>query len=119
MNTSKEAWPFPTGGIDDIVDSPTEVATRQGVRFLHLNDPCNPTVACTVAYRPVKPYRNGKMLEIAVAYKHPRDTYIRKTGTLIAAERFLSGQTVVMPLRSRNNYTTLYNLRVTFLDSVQ
>ena len=89
----------------------TEEATRYGVRFMHFMYTDAP---CTVAYRPASSNKNCKMLEIAVAYKHPNDQYCKKTGASIAAERMLAGNSIFMPLRGRDNYDTMYQLNQVF-----
>jgi hypothetical protein len=122
---TNESWPFPVSKPDpkpELIDiigdySTTEDATAVGVRFAHLFEPGRKG-GCTVAYRPVSFAKNSKMLEIALAYTHPRDQYVRKTGAELAAQRWLDGQTVTMPLRGRDNHETQYNLWRAFYNSV-
>lgn len=47
----------------------------------------------TVAYR-----GTGDMVEVAVAIVHPKDKFVRKIGTRTAAEKFLAGETIKVPV---------------------
>jgi len=118
-----DSWPFPTSKPDQVVYThdprtvPQMVAEDYGVRFVHLHLPGRPG-GCTVAYAPTVFTKNCKMLEIAVAYTHPRDNYSKKVGIQLATDRWLSGNTVVMPLRGKNVHETTNNLWNTFYYSV-
>ena len=50
------------------------------------------------------------MLDLAVAYVHPKDQFNKKIGAMTAASRFLSGNYVTMPLRDKDNYVTYNNI---------
>lgn len=89
-------------------EPPTLIATKERVKFVHFDN--NNGTVCTVAYRPCNFTPGLKMLEVAVSYKHPKDQYSRKIGARVAAERFLNGRTVCMPLRGKNNDETYWNL---------
>lgn len=101
------ALKFPTSGLE--IKPLTQQATEEGIKFFHQ---MHGDARYTVAYRPIT--ENGKMLEIAVAYTHPRDQYCKRTGARLAAERFLEGKTVVMPIRDKNPYKTYYKLATLF-----
>ena len=120
-------WPFPTSKPVEVVEAfpnheshmvrDTELATMHGVRFSHLFEP-NVKGGCTVAYKPLSDYRGSRMLECAVAYTHPKDTYCRKVGAELAAGRWLDGKTIVVPLRGKTNHETQYNIWRMFYESV-
>lgn len=116
-------WPWPTSLIfpfpmikPEQQETIGEMANKQGIRFLHLQ---GKEVSCTVAYRPVVKYPKSKMLEISVAYKHPKDQFNKKIGCNLAAERFLNKETITLPIRGKNNAETLQNIAEIFLDSVE
>lgn len=124
---TRDSWPFPKSMPDkvpqnfpqlpvsrNIADS---IAEDFGVRFIHLYRPGR-RGGCTLAYAPTVNTKNCKTLEIAVAYVHPKDNYCKKTGVRLAAERWLEGATVIMPLRGKNVHETNHNLWHTFYFSV-
>lgn len=114
-------WPFPThpkpemrlNQVPRVTTSPQERAQGLGVRFIHMHRESLPG-GCTVAYRPTSDTKNCKVLEIAVAYTHPNDTYCKKTGIAIAAQRWLDGEVVQMPLRGKTIHETTHKLWMTF-----
>lgn len=109
------SWPFPTGSSFEEISKPEPVtltATKEGIKFIHFDEK---GVACTVAYRPCNPTKGLKMLEVAVSYKHPKDQYNRKIGAQTAAQRFLDGHTVCVPLRGKSNEKTYWNLYHAFV----
>lgn len=110
-------WPFPMSNPDGDAGEPlsaTQRAAKFGVRFAHLTDEYGSHV-CTVAYRPTTSNKNCRMMEVSVAYKHPKDTYVRKAGAELAAQRMLNGESVVMPLKAREHWVTMSNLQRTFV----
>lgn len=112
-------WPFPTSPKPEMQLKPTHYTTPQqrahdlGVRFVHMHRESLPG-GCTVAYRPTSDTKNCKVLEIAVAYTHPNDTYCKKAGIAIAAQRWLDGEVVMMPLRGKTVHETTHKLWMTF-----
>ena len=126
---TRNSWPFPTSKPDDngtrlnldsltvTIKTATQEANDLGVRFAHLFV-AGKKGGCTVAYAPTSDYRGSKMLDIAVAYTHPNDQYTRKVGAELAAERWLAGQAIQMPLRGRDNHQTQYNLWRAFYEPV-
>lgn len=52
----------------------------------------------TVAFKKCNQYKNGRMVEVAVAVCSPEDTFSRKIGTQVALEKFFSGETIELPL---------------------
>ena len=115
LSSLKEGWPFPKGAVTEISEPNEPVtltATKERIKFVHFD--YGDTV-CTVAYRPCNFKKGLKMLEIAVAYKHPKDQYNKKIGARTAAQRFLDGRTVCMPLRGKSNEETYWNLYHAFV----
>jgi len=109
-------WPFPTQKPTQQTTTITEQANRAGIRFMHLQ---GLTAACTVAYRPLSKNSNSHVLELAVTYKHKNDQYNRKTGAELAAQRFLNGNTIIMPIRGRDSKETMANITRVFLFTVE
>lgn len=107
VNEGQMKFNFPTSGLE--IKTITQQAVEEGVKFFHQMDGEN---RYTIAYRPVS--QRGKMLELAVAYTHPNDQYCKRTGARLAAERFLEGKTVMMPIRSKSTLRTYYKLATLF-----
>lgn len=124
---TRDSWPFPTSKPDKVPDNFPLLKVKStlidrmiedfGIRFIHLHVHGRKG-GCTVAYAPTVNTKNCKMLEIAVAYVHPNDTFCKKIGIEIAAERWADGSTIVMPLRGKNVHQTNYNLWHTFYHTV-
>jgi hypothetical protein len=116
LSSLKDDWPFPTRakvtGIAEPTQPITLTATQEGIKFVHFDEG---DVVCTVAYRPCNPKKGLKMLEVAVSYKHPKDQFNRKIGARTAAERFLDGRTICVPLRGKTNFNTYWNLYHAFV----
>lgn len=107
INDGQMKFNFPTSGLE--IKPITQQATEMGIKFYHQ---MWGHTRYTVAYRPVS--ERGRMLEIALAYTHPKDQYCKRTGARLAAERFMDGKTVVMPLRGGSPEITYHNLASLF-----
>jgi hypothetical protein len=117
INTIKDEWVFPKSKsfiqeIAEATEPVTLTATKERIKFIHFNED---DVVCTVAYRPCNFTKGLKMLEVAVSYKHPKDQYNKKIGARNAAQRFLEGRTVCVPLRGKTNDETYWNLYHAFV----
>lgn len=73
-----------------------EDARPNGVSLCHA---FNPKGGVTIAYRKQNEYKNCRMVEVAVTYCSPADTFSKKIGSTRATQNFLDGATVLVPLR--------------------
>ena len=75
---------------------------RQFVRVVHFFDKQNPHGGLTVAYKPQicnqSGFPRGKFAEVALAWCNPVDRYDRKLGELIALNKLMRGESVLLPL---------------------
>lgn len=53
----------------------------------------------TIVYRKTEDFKNTRMVEVSLAYCNPCDSFCKKTGLNIALQRWIDGQTVVIPAR--------------------
>lgn len=80
-----------------------EKARVLGVGIVHIFNPDYPKGGLTVAFRKVSRYRNGKMVEVAVATCSRQDTFSKKIGTQLALEQFFDERTILLPLLEYND----------------
>lgn len=57
----------------------------------------------TIAYRKMNEHKNCRMVEVAVAYCSPQDIFSKKIGTRKALDNFLTGKTIMVPARRKDN----------------
>lgn len=115
-------WPFPdeentvTVKMEKVIDHQSH-----GIKITHVFEEWNNrSGGVCIAWRKSQPnFRRGKMVEVALAYCHPGEAYNRKQGVKIAVDRFLAGNTVVVPCGDSNSSNTEYNLIKMFWESVQ
>ena len=76
--------------------------TAQFVRVVHFFDKADPHGGLTVAYKPQicnsEGFPRGKFAEVALAWCNPVDRYDRKLGELIALNKLMRGESVLLPL---------------------
>lgn len=100
------------------VVSPTQEARDVGVQFCHVTDQLGPAFGfkgVSIAYRRCGRWRNSKMVEVAVVYCSQHDTFNKKTGSSMAAQKFLNGNTIVIPARcSKDDDSVVSNLKELF-----
>ena len=111
-------WPYPsqstlgffTADIESNVITPQEL----GVTFTHcMGDSGKGGV--TIAWRKTSDTKNARMVEVALAYCSPADTFTKKIGKKNAWESFMSGMTVLVPARSNKDDDSIpANLREMF-----
>lgn len=114
-------WPFPDEA--DTVTVKMEKVTdykEHGIKITHVfTEWDNREGGVCIAWRKTQPhFRQGKMVEVALAYCHPGEAYNRKQGVKIAVDRFLAGNTVTVPCGGPNNSLTEQKLIQMFWWSV-
>ena len=73
------------------------------VYVIHIFDKQYPKGGMTIAFRKISQYKSGKMVECAVANCSDQDTFSKRTGTIVALEKFFYGQTIELPLLAYYN----------------
>lgn len=69
-----------------------------GVGIVHIFRKYDPKGGLTIAFRKVSPYKNGRMVELAVATCSPEDAFSKKIGTTLALQSWFNGETIKLPL---------------------
>lgn len=117
-------WPFPffelLGGEYSFDLETSEPITPQelGITFTHCMG-ANGKGGVTIAWRKTSFTRNARMVEVAVAYCSPADTYTKKIGKNAAMRNFLEGKTVLVPARTyKSDEFIPDNLRYMFWSSL-
>jgi hypothetical protein len=90
------------------------LAQANNIRICHQFEPDVPG-GFTLAYRKVTPHNNCRMVEVAVAYCSPHDTFSKKVGARRALDNFLDGATVLVPARTEGDHSSVWNLRRMFI----
>lgn len=96
------------------INSVENIQQLTGIKILHVFDPGHNHGGVTIVWSRCEEYRNSRMVEVAVAYCHPQDKYVRKTGARMAIDRWLNGNTVVVPAGDASNQVVSYNLQKMF-----
>lgn len=143
--TPQAAWPFPTGATPttitldlettkfpvtakdisvDVIFWPDlsevglntgELARAHGIKIVHYFDQDNLKGGVTMAYRKSSDFDNCRMVDVAVAYCSPHDTFSKKVGSEVALYAFLDGQTIQVPARVNGDDNSIpYILRGMF-----
>lgn len=108
--TPEQAWPFPINPtpiktmtyLDDMLD--------HDIRICHGYDPQDNRGGVTIAYRKCSDWRNTKMVEVSVAYCSSKDSFNKKIGCQLAVDRFMNGNTIMVPVRDRTDDSIVGNL---------
>lgn len=81
-----------------------ETAKSNGISITHIRPVSSQGFGgATIAYRPDNEFHNCRMVQVAVAYCSPHDTFSKKVGTRLATEKFLNGETILVPMRDPKN----------------
>lgn len=67
-----------------------------------------------IAFRKANNYKNCRMVEVAVSYCSPQDTFSKKIGGAQATKNFLEGNTIMVPVRDKQDDTIVPALIRTF-----
>ena len=112
------AWPFPHGPLE--TSTFEEILRDHNITVTHIFNESRNKGGVTLAWRSCNTHRNTRMVEVAVAYCHPDDNYVRKVGSRLAVDRFLAGNTVVVPARTGNSAGSIIDtLKQMFWTSIQ
>ena len=128
-------WPFPVMTTSTTVyktpvdpkfvrGSMFEVNTVQddmrdfNIKICHGYDPRHNRGGVTIAYRKTSEWKNTRMVEVALAYCSPQDSFNKKIGAELAVNRFLNENTVLVPVRNGHDDTIVGNLLAMFYHDV-
>jgi hypothetical protein len=89
-----------------------------GIRICHGYNRRDNRGGVTIAYRKCSEWRNTRMVEVALAYCSPKDSFNKKIGAELAVDRFINGNTVMVPVRYGHDDTIVGNLLVMFYHDV-
>lgn len=80
------------------------------IKICHGYDSHHNRGGVTIAYRKTSGWKNTRMVEVALAYCSPHDSFNKKIGTELAVDRFLNQNTVLVPVRLGSDNTIVGNL---------
>ena len=114
----RPGWPFPSqedqGFSVDVETDLTVSPQSLGICITHCMGE-NGKGGVTMAWRKASDTKNARMIEVAVAYCSPTDTFTKRIGKQLALENFLAGETVFVPARTEKTDDSIpYNLRNMF-----
>ena len=108
--TPQQAWPFPVDPKPMQTNTIQDDMNDHDIRICHGYDPQNNRGGVTIAYRKCSIWKNTKMVEVSLAYCSSKDSFNKKIGTQLAVDRFLVGNTVMVPVRFGHDDTIVGNL---------
>ncbi len=88
------------------------------IKICHGYDPRHNRGGVTIAYRKTSEWKNTRMVEVALAYCSPQDSFNKKIGAQLAVNRFLNENTVLVPVRNGHDDTIVGNLLYMFYDKI-
>jgi len=111
---SVNAWPFPKPTFEAVLVSYDTPPILNTIKYVHAISETG-RGGVTIAYRKCSDTRNSRMVEVAVAYCSPADTFSKKVGYALATKAFLDGRTILVPARSSKEDESIpHNLRAMF-----
>lgn len=108
--TPQNAWPFPINPKPMKTHSYLDDMEDHDIRICHGYDPYVNRGGVTIAYRKCSSWRNTKMVEVSVAYCSGKDSFNKKIGVQLAVDRFMNGNTIMVPARDKTDDTIVGNL---------
>jgi len=120
VNFPKDAWPFPTKTQPYAMKTNTvqDDMSDFDIRICHGYNRHDNRGGVTIAYRKCSNWRNTRMVEVALAYCSPKDSFNKKIGVELAVERFVNGNTVMVPVRQGHDDTIVGNLLAMFYHDI-
>ena len=114
------AWPFPTKTTPYAMKTHTvqDDMTDFDIRICHGYNRHDNRGGVTIAYRKCSNWRNTRMVEVSLAYCSPKDSFNKKIGAELAVDRFINGNTVMVPVRYGHDDTIVGNLLAMFYHDV-
>jgi hypothetical protein len=112
-------WPFPSQEELGYFENKAIITPQiMGINITHcMGD--NGKGGVTIAWRKASDTKNARMVEVAVAYCSPSDTFTKKIGKELAMDSFMEGNTVFVPARTcKSDDTIPSNLRDMFWYSI-
>lgn len=115
----KESWPF-TIPQPEMIDynKVHDDMEALNIRVCHGYNRRDNRGGVTIAYRKCSNWRNTRMVEVALAYCSPKDSFNKKIGVQLAVDRFINGNTVMVPVRHGHDDTIVGNLLCMFYHDI-
>ena len=107
---ARQHWPFPTNPIPMKTHSYLDDMMDHDIRICHGYNPSDNRGGVTIAYRKCSDWRNTKMVEVSVAYCSSKDSFNKKIGVELAVDRFMNGNTIMVPARDKTDDSIVGNL---------
>lgn len=89
-------------------------ALESDVHLVHTRDPYGHKGGFSFAWRRCSEFAKGRMVEVAVTFCSPRDTFCRKIGAINALALFEEGNTICVPVGDEDAATIVERLRWMF-----
>lgn len=108
--TPQHAWPFPINPVPIKTMTYLNDMEDYDIRICHGYNPEDNRGGVTIAYRKCSDWRNTKMVEVSVAYCSSKDSFNKKIGVQLAVDRFMNGNTIMVPVRDKTDDSIVGNL---------
>jgi hypothetical protein len=115
---AQQAWPFPINPTPMYTNTYLDDIEDLDLRICHGYNRHDNRGGVTIAYRKCSNWRNTRMVEVALAYCSPKDSFNKKIGAELAVDRFVNGNTVMVPVRYGHDDTIVGNLLCMFYHDV-
>jgi len=99
---------FDYAGYESLLD----FAKEEAVHIVHTH--FDPKGGYTFAWRRTSEFVKGRMVEVAVSFCSPRDTFCRKIGAYNALTNFDNSNTILLPVGNEDSAKIVENLRRVF-----
>lgn len=99
---------FDFAGYEDLLDW----AKEEDVHIVHTH--FDHTGGYTFAWKRASEFVKGRMVEVAVSFCSPRDTFCRKIGANNALTNFENGNTILLPVGDSDSAVIVEKLRKVF-----
>lgn len=94
-------------------------AGEDGVHLVHTQyDDGTNKGGFSFAWSRCSDFASGRMVEVAVSFCSPRDTFCRKIGATNALRNFYDSRTILLPVGSSDSAEIVHNLRRVFFSSI-
>ena len=97
---------FPQEAYDDMLDA----ALETGVHIVHFRT--GRKGGATIAWRRTSDLPGTRMVEVAMSFCSPKDTFVRRLGTFSALTNFFEGSTITFPIGSKNSEDINHSVRI-------
>ena len=86
---------------------------QQGIKLTYAKDEDNPKGGATIAWKYAGDFPGARVLEVAVEYCHPNDSFNKEIGRYNVLTNFENGETIRIPI-GKNPHSVPYILQNMF-----